>query len=123
MFTEEDVRKTLDRFHKALLENDTDTINEIYADDYRGFNLSGGIDTKSIILEVYKPGVVKLEKLEISDLKIELFGEVAMLTGIGYLCGKAGEINFEHNARFIDIFVCRDSQWKYYFSQMTEIIQ
>jgi hypothetical protein len=44
----------------ALRAGDTDTLTQLIAEDYRGFDLRGNPEDRKIILEVYRPGGAKL---------------------------------------------------------------
>jgi Domain of unknown function (DUF4440) len=121
MSKENEVLRAFRAVKDALMGNDVETLSELFAEDYRGFNLGGGVDSRALVLEAYQPGSVKLEKAETQELNVEVIGEVGIVSGTAYLCGHFGDHFFEHDFRFMDVFVLRDGKWVYYLSQGTEI--
>jgi len=119
-----DENGVLDAFHAvraALLSNDVEKMKTLIALDYRGFNLAGGVDTRDLVLEAYRPGSVKLDKAEVGDLVVDVIGDVGFVSGTSRLSGRFGEHVFGHYFRFLDVFVRREGEWIYYLSQGTEI--
>lgn len=106
----------------ALLAGDTEAIRELYAEDFRSHSLDGDVEGREAVLEAFAPGGVSLEMFEVEDLRVEVFGEVGVLTGLGSINGRLERKEFRHRVRFVDIFLRRDGRWRYHFSQSTEIV-
>ena len=122
MGAEKAVQEAFDGIKEALMSNDIQAIEERFDDAYCGQNLRGGVEDRDVVIEAYRPGNVKLTTYDVKECKIEVFREIALISGTAYLAGKYEDIDFEHHLRFIDIFIHRQSGWKYYLSQGTEII-
>lgn len=123
MKKESELLETFNSIKEALMTNNTNVLTALYSKDYRGFNLSGGIEKRDLVLEVYKPGGAILNKFDVNDLDIKVIGNVGIVTGRGYISGVYENTTFEHNVRFLDIYVRKASKWQYYMSQATEITQ
>ena len=121
MTEKEQVLGTFNAINNALMSNDTKALKELIAENYRGFNLRGGVEGKELILEAYKPGGVRLHQLDVKDVVVEVIGDVGIVTRQGYISGDFGAHNFAHNVRSLEIYVKRGSKWKYYISHVTEI--
>lgn len=114
--------KVLDSFHRireAFFTADRAALQELVAHDYYGINVYGGIDNRDMMLEAYSPGKVTLEKFDVADLQVRIYGIAGIVTGKGYLCGTYGGDWFEHHLRFCDIYVCRNNRWQLIISQGT----
>lgn len=118
---EQEVITCFNRFRDALMACDTATLDELLADDYRGYSLRGEAEGREVILDAYRPGVTSLEQWEVSDLEVAVFPPVGIVTGTGYVAGNWKGIPWSHDLRFCDIFLKRDGDWCLYLSQATPI--
>ena len=121
MTPEDEVRVAFNALRKALMTCNAAGLEELYHDDYRGFNIRGGVDGRELVLQTFKPGGVKLEKYDVKEMDIKVINNVGMVTGRGYISGSYGDHKFEHHVRFLDIFIREAPNWYYYMSQATEI--
>lgn len=121
MSAEADVLSTFYSFRDALLANDVDTLDALLASDYRGYNLQGGLEGRDLILQAYSPGVVTMDRFETSDLLVETFGDIGIITGLGSVAGSTGGERWEHDLRFCDIYRHREAGWQLYLSHATPL--
>lgn len=120
-----DRESLLDAFHAvrdALLSNDTESLGELYDEDFRSHSVRGEVEGREAVLEAFRPGGIRLEMFEIEDLAVEIRGEVGILTGLGSMSGRSDKTEFRHRVRFVDVFLRRDGRWRYHFSQSTEVV-
>ena len=101
--------------------NDLEALKNLYMKDYRGYSIRGDLETLDMILEFYTPGTVKLDRYEVEGREVEVFRDLGIITGTGYISGHYEKHKFEHNICFTDIYLKRDGKWKCYRSQVTEI--
>ena len=119
-----DRESLLAAFHAVragLLSNDTEALDELYAEDFRSHSIRGDVEGREAVLEAFKPGGVRLEMFEVEGLAVEVIGEIGLLTGLGSMSGRYDDMEFRHRVRFVDIFLWRAGRWLYRFSQSTEI--
>ena len=121
MSATEEVLQAFYQIREALMEPDTATLNALIAQDYRGFDLRGHVETRDVILEFYRPGVVRLEVFEVSDIRTHVSGSLGIVTGRGSLTGSYGDDQFAHTVLFCDLFELRDARWQLLFTQTTEV--
>jgi len=103
------------------MSNDTGALKKLYSEDFRGFSITGEVETLEVILAAYQPGAVKLESYEVINQKAEVFGEVGIISGTGYVKGRFGEHKFEHRLCFTDIYLNQNGIWRCYRSHATEL--
>lgn len=106
----------------ALLSNDTDSLKELYDEDFRSHSVRGEVEGREAVLEAFRPGGIRLEMFEIEDLAVEIHGEAGILTGLGSMSGRSDNAEFRHRVRFVDVFLWHDGRWRYRFCQSTEVI-
>ena len=83
--------------------------------------LLGNIQDKNMSIDAYRPGAAKLDKYDVEEVTSVVLGVVGIITGKGYIHGKFAEFDFEHNLRFLDLYVHRDGRWQLYLSQVTPL--
>jgi ketosteroid isomerase-like protein len=105
----------------ALKACDTQVLDQILAQDYRGYDIRGQAEDRELILETFCPGTATLDELRTEDCRIEVFGEVGLITGKGSITGTWMGHSWSHRVRFSDLFLHREGSWQLYSSQMTEM--
>ena len=63
----------------AMVADDIDKLNQIYADDWATIDSSGKIFTKESLLSDFKSGKHKLLSFEIGPMDVQVFGDVAIV--------------------------------------------
>jgi hypothetical protein len=119
--TRAELLSAFDEFRDALKTCDTRTLDALMAPDYRSYNMRGELEEREVVLEAYSPGNATLEEWEMEDLQVELFAEVGILSGKGYLAGHWQGHPWSHHLRFVDIWILRDGRWQVLLSQATEM--
>ncbi len=105
----------------AMIACDTAGLKELYAEEYEDLGVRGETANKNMILECFKPGVMKIETFACRDVRSEVIGTIGIIRGRGHIKGRYAASVFEHHVMFTDIFIFRDSRWQYYRSHSTEI--
>ena len=121
MKNKENLIKAFEDLREALKTCNVERLRQIISDEYRGFSLNGSIEIKDDILMHFKPGCIKLSKYEVSETAYEVFSEIGIISGKGFIAGSYGNHEFHHKVLFTDIFIYTDDSWKYFKSQVTEI--
>lgn len=119
MADEENLMEAFHAFRDALMACDSDALDSLLASDYRSYNLQGHLEGREVVLNAYVPGLATLEKWEIEEVEVELFSEVGVITGKGYLAGRWQGEPWSHHLRFMDVWVRRDGRWQTLLSQAT----
>lgn len=116
---EQEVLKQLDNWIAALKRGDMATLNRIVADDFMIITSDGGQLNKEQDLEPIKSGDLKFEAITTEGVKVSVYGETAVVTGIAAFKivykGKASDIR----ERFFDVYQKRKGQWQVIASRST----
>jgi hypothetical protein len=113
--------ETFERLRKALFDCDVESLRELIAEDYIGYDPSGNPQNLAMTLEVYKPGGAKLDRYDVEELDVRIVGEIGIMSGKGYIHGTFADAEFEHDLRFLDLYILRDGAWSLYLSQVTPL--
>ena len=121
MTTEQTLMKMEQEMADAIVKNDT-SVWDKYSVDNAVFTDPGGVlMTKAQSIATFKSGVLKIESTKIHDMKVQMFGNTAIVTYAstdkGMVMGK--DISGEY--RWIDVFTKIGGKWKLVAGQGTAV--
>ena len=106
---------------RALLANDADAVGRLLADDWVVINTYGGVGDREGFLAVIKSGDFTRKTMSLSDTRVRLYGNVAVVTAqvatSGILMGKP----FDVQERSTDVLRWQSGGWKSVLTHETEI--
>ncbi len=112
------------RLAKAWVDGDRETISALLAPDWTVVDIAGRVLTKEQVLkEAFGSGDRKIEAMRIEDVKVRLFGELAVVTGRTVAAGSYQGKRSEVELRFTDVFARRNGVWQAVASQGTAVTQ
>jgi ketosteroid isomerase-like protein len=103
-----------DKAGAALIEK-----NE--ADDIITINADGSVTNKSQDKELYTSGDIKVQSMELTDLKVRAYGDTAVAIGTNAIDGTFKGKEMKGNYRFTDVWVKRNGKWQVVASQVTKV--
>ena len=118
---QEELLKLEDEFARAVASNDADALDGILADDWTIIDPDGSVIDKPLFFGVIKSGVLSHESMESTDLRLRLYGNTAVVTGLTTTKGKFMGQDFASCERATDIFVKQTDRWKCVFTQLTRL--
>jgi ketosteroid isomerase-like protein len=116
---EEELLKLEDEFARAVVTNDADALNRLLADDWIIVEPDGGMIDKARFLGVIRSGALSHESMESIDLRVRVYGNTAVVTGLTTSKGKFMGQDFTSCERATDIFVKQADRWQCVFTQLT----
>lgn len=75
------VREAADGWRDALIRQDKDALDRLLADDLVYTHAGGKSETKAAYIASVTTGPSRYESFEKSDIKIRVYGDIAILTG------------------------------------------
>lgn len=98
---------------KAWVSGDRATIERIIAPEWRSTGPDGRpSDRASVFGDVFETRVHRIRRLEIDDVRVEVFGDAAVVTGRTHGAGDFAGAPYDLVIRFTDTFVRRANQWQ-----------
>jgi len=111
--TTENVMAAEEDLARAMRENDADGIARWLSDDWAVISGKGGLgEGKSIFPEGIRQGYLTRKTFEISEPRVRLYGNVALVTTKLKTSGMFGGKPFDVVERQTDVFVWKDGGWK-----------
>jgi ketosteroid isomerase-like protein len=116
---QEELVKLENEFARAVANNDAVALDGLLADDWIIVDPDGSIIDKARFLAVIKSGALSHELMESTDLRVRLYGNTAVVTGLTTTKGKFMGQAFASCERATDIFVKQADRWQCVFTQLT----
>jgi ketosteroid isomerase-like protein len=116
---QEDVIKLENEFARSVASNDVDALDRILADEWIIIDPDGSIIDKARFLGVIKSGVLSHESMESTLLRVRLYVNTAVVTGLTTTKGKFMGQDFASCERATDIFVKQTDRWQCVLTQLT----
>jgi len=110
--TEQEIRERLEQWVDALKRNDVATLDQILAEDFQYILDDGRTRSKTEELAPNRAGDIKFETISTEDVKVFVYGDTAIATGVGTFKGAFKGRPFTARERFCDVYQKRKGQWK-----------
>ena len=123
MTTEQTLMKMEQEMEDAIVKGDT-SVWDKYTVDNASFTDPGGMMTnKAETMAMFKSGDLKIESTKIHDMKVQMFGNTAIVTyrTIDKGMYKGKDISGEY--RWMDVFTKMGGKWKIIGGQGTTIMK
>jgi hypothetical protein len=99
-------------WRQAQISNNVSEIDRLLADDYLGISSNGTLETKADALSVERSGAVQITQLDLSDIKIRIYGDTAVVTSKADVVGKSGNRDLSGHYRYTRVYNNRSGEWK-----------
>ena len=96
----------------AMAEKDIATLNELIADDLVYTHSTARLDTKKSLIGNMESGTAVYTTLEPSNVKAQVFGDTAILTGEAQIGVTSNGVPMSFAVRFTDVWVRRAGAWQ-----------
>ena len=106
----------------AVVKGDVATLEGLTADDYVFINASGQTSDKATTMKNIKTGAIKITANEVSDMKVRVYGDTAVVTGKSTAKGTIGGRELKGPVMFTRVYVKRNGTWQSVAFQQTTII-
>jgi len=116
---EEELLKLENEFARAVASNNADALDRLLADDWIIVEPDGSIIDKARFLEVIRSGALSHESMKSTDLKVRVYGNTAVVTGLTTSKEKSMGQDFISCERATDIFVKQADRWQCVFTPLT----
>jgi hypothetical protein len=106
----------------AIVHKNVDVLNRVMSDNFTGVSANGQQYTKPEAIADVRSGFYAVEKMELQNVNVRLFGDVALVKFYQNEKSTLGEENSTGRYAFTDIWVKRDGEWRAISSQGTPVI-
>ena len=92
------------QWRRAQLAEDVPTMDKLLADEFLGVTASGQVVTKAQQLDRMRTRRLDLSRLDVSDTKIKISGNLAVVTSLAQLDGQADGAPFRGSFRYTRVY-------------------
>jgi ketosteroid isomerase-like protein len=108
---------------KASIGHDTAMLERMEADDYTFTTPEGSVITKAEDIAGLKSGDFKAESHDLTDMKVRVYGDTAIVTGLNTMKASYKGQDLSGAYRFTDVFVRRDGRWQIVAAHASRVAQ
>ena len=108
---EREIKSLEEARNHAVLHGDVMALDRMTSDNYTFITLRGELRTKSDILKGFASGSFHYESRQISDLKVRVYGDTAIVTGRSVQKGMENGKNYSGDYRFTRVYVKEKGRW------------
>ncbi|MBC7923314.1 MAG: nuclear transport factor 2 family protein [Ferruginibacter sp.] len=119
--TEKELIRLQNEWATARIKGDVAFLENLYAKEFRITAMNGSVVERDADIAVFASREMKPELITDEDMKVSLYGEVAVVTGRENLKGTYKGIPGEFALRFTNVFVRRDGHWQLVTHHSTEM--
>jgi len=120
---EDEIKNLEEARNQPILHGDVATLDRMTSDDYTFITLRGEMRTKSDILKGFASGSFHYESRQISDLKVRVYGNTAVVTGRSVQKGMENGKDYSGDYWFTRVYVKQNGHWLTVALQTTLIQQ
>ena len=117
----EQIEKLSDEGREAALKGDVSFLENNTADDYTAIGGTGNVMSKSDAIQMRKSGDVKYSAIDVSDKKVRVYGDTAVLTATADLKGTVKDKDISGKYRIGQVWVKQGGKWKIAHMQSTKV--
>jgi ketosteroid isomerase-like protein len=119
---EEQIKKMEQDRAAAVVKADVATLEGLTSDDYVLINANGQVSNKAETMSLIKTGKIKLTANEVSDMKVRVYGDTAVVTGKSTAKGSINGIELKGPVMFTRVYVKKSGKWQSVAFQQTPIV-
>ena len=93
-----------ERLRLAMLQSDISALDQLLSPDLVFTNHLGGLMSKQDDLQMHKTGIIKISEATLTDQKINILGEVAIVTAHACITGSFAGVESQNNFRFTRVW-------------------
>ena len=108
-----EIDQSEEAWRTAMLKGNSTGLESLLADDYTGITAKGAIQTKEQAINNLRSGAFQLTALTISDRKVRIYGNTAVVTSLAELTGSKKDQEVTGRYRYTRVYVRNQAgQWK-----------
>ena len=118
---DQEVRGVLKQMIDADLKGDAAVLDRTTTDDYTITRDNGIVRNKAETLQGIKDGSTRFESFDVSDIRVRIYGETAVVTFHEAIKGSRAGKDMSGQFREIRVFIKRSGNWRAVLAQRTRI--
>ncbi len=117
----QDATECSNAFFKALLDEDTNALNDILADDFSIVSFDGQQVDRDMLAQGVAQGYIIVDSGIISGTRSKDYGDVGVISGTWNVKGKIENNSFQNQVTYTVVAVKKGGSWKVSTVQLTPV--
>ena len=105
----------------AMVRNDVDAIGRFMSDDWIIVGPDAGITDKPTFLRLVRDGILSHDVMQSEDLRVRVYGDAALITGLGVSAGSFDGQPFREVERQSNMFVREGTTWRCVLTHLSRV--
>ena len=118
---EQEIRQRETRRFEAIVRADVAALEDILSDDLTYTHTNCVFETKGEFIAKIKSGQLKYEIFAPEDIRVRVFGETGVLTGLARVKVQVKGEQLSFQLRFTDVYVKKGDRWQMVAWQATRL--
>ena len=118
---EQEVLKVNKEYGEAIVRRDAEAYDRFLGDDYIFTNPAGEVADKARMMKELKSGDTKMESGLDEDVRVRVYGDTAVVTGLWTTKGQYQGKPFDNKERYTAVYVKRGGRWQVVAEQLTGV--
>ena len=110
--TEQELLTANREYDEALVRGDAATLERIYSDEFIYTTPDGEVRDKAQQLAFTRTGDLRLESGQSDDIRLQVYGNTAVMTGRFTAKGKFRDKNIDIRERYTAVWIKREGRWR-----------
>ena len=119
----EEIKKVDRERIQAQVNADAMALERIYADDFIGIGPSGTLRTKKDVLSDFASGSLKFQSITTDDVRIRVYGNAAVETGLSTMKGRDAEKVVPEENRFTRVWIKQGARWRLVANHYSNLVK
>ncbi|MCF0059314.1 nuclear transport factor 2 family protein [Dyadobacter sp. CY356] len=116
-----DATECSNTFFKALLEEDSNALNNVLANDFSIISFDGRQIDRDMLAQAVAQGYITVETGMLSGSRTRNYGDVGVVTGTWNVKGKIESNGFQNEVTYTVVAVKKGGNWKVATVQLTPV--
>jgi ketosteroid isomerase-like protein len=108
---EDEIAKVEQERNRAIVTGDVAALDRMTSQDYTFITQRGELRSKAEIIDGFSSGSFKYGAREVSDLKVRVYGDTAVVTGRAIQKGTENAKDYSGENRFTRVYVKQEGRW------------
>ena len=118
---EKELTTLAEQVEAAFARNDAAFLDSVNADDWTFIGPGGVISNKTQAYKNMRDGTMKVESAETLEMKVRVFGDTGLVTGLGRMKATYKGKPITATDRWTDVYIKRDGKWRCVSTQLTPV--
>jgi len=120
--TREAILRLEQAWQDALISSDVAALDKLYAETMIYTHSNGSVDDKKSYIESIRSGAAKYQSMTRDEIKVQVFGDSAIVTCHWQVSSVSGTKVNNTNARYLHFYTRQGGKWRMVAHQATRII-